>query len=314
VNTLPFLRHHTRPPSCVAQSLDPVPIPSRLTGRVLRNAEARAFTLLELLVVLAILGIIAALAMPVMNNFKPNYTANATKTLMDELARARQLAISHRTTVFMVFVPTNFWSDLNYATVASNQLEKQKMDSLMDKQGIGYAFVSLRSMGDQPGQPTVRYLSEWKTLPEGAFIAPYKFVPSLPSMFYTNDYLGNPAPAYPMQPFEYTSKIPFPSEYARPGRPNQPYIRLPYVAFDYMGRLIRFNDLTGQQKAPGNDLIPLAKGNVIFSHDQSTRLPLQKPPSFNESPPGNWTNAYNLVMIDWLTGRARGIQQEAQSR
>jgi hypothetical protein len=42
------------------------------------------------------------------------------------------------------------------------------------------------------------------------------------------------------------------------------------------------------------------------------RDPNKKPrvglPSFSELPAGNTTNAYNVVYIDWLTGRARALQ------
>ncbi len=266
------------------------------------------FTLLELLVVIAIIGIIAAIAMPVMNNFKPNYTANATRTLLDELSRARQLAISQRTTVYMVFIPTSFTNDPAYGILPL--LEKNKALKLLDTQLIGYAFVSLRSMGDQPGRPSVRYLSDWRTLPEGAFIAVNKFLPNNQVLtIYTNG-----LPAFQVVGFNRTSWVPFPSAEAAPYKLNpvrQPYVTLPYIAFDYMGRLAAF-DAYNRPVPARNEIIPLAKGSISFPRDPNTKQPIPGLPMVTESPPGNWTNAYNLVSIEWLTGRARGIQQEVR--
>src|ERR1700742_1178726 len=72
----------------------------------------KAFTLIELLTVIAIIGILAALLSPVLKNFsKPDVTVAATRQMLDAVGRARQLAISDRTTVFMVFVHSNFWAD-----------------------------------------------------------------------------------------------------------------------------------------------------------------------------------------------------------
>src|SRR5579862_1398413 len=62
----------------------------------------RAFTLIELLMVIAIVGIIAVLVAPVLIHFrKPDATEAATRQMLDDFARARQLAISERSTVYL---------------------------------------------------------------------------------------------------------------------------------------------------------------------------------------------------------------------
>src|SRR5208283_2964706 len=139
-----------------------------------------AFTVIELLVVISILGILAALTVPVLKNFgKSDATLSASRQLLDDVARARQLAISDRSTVYMVFVPQNFWNIAtgNYSTWFSSLTFAQQTaaTNLCDKQLTGYTFVSLRTVGDQPGQGVPRYLAPWQNLPEGAFSATNKF-------------------------------------------------------------------------------------------------------------------------------------------
>ncbi len=272
----------------------------------------RAFTLLELLVVISIIGLIAGLALPVMRNFKPNYSASFTRTLLDELARARQLAISQRTTVYMVFVPTNFWSQPAFARIASDPVFGPRAARLYDKQLIGYNFVSLRSLGDQPGRPSIRYLSSWRTLPEGAFIHPMKFAlplafnsAAVPFIIPTNAPNGTLVPAFQDYGFDLTTRtnsIPFPSDDAPIWTLNQPYIRLPYIGWDYMGRLV----------SKRSAIIPIAKGHLAFARDPTSKQAAQAIPTIIESPPNNVTNAYTVISIDWLTGRARAIQQEVR--
>lgn len=270
----------------------------------------RAFSLLELLTVIVIIGIIAAVALPSISKFKPNIMAAATRQLQGDIARARQLAISQRTTVYMVFVPTNFWAYTDFQALP--QSEKDKGTNLFDKQVVGYNFVSLRSVGDQPGRPTVRYWDRWRTLPEGIFIPLDKFgqrSTALPLMaMYTN--VPNASPpttnlAFQVLGFNVTNSIPFPSEFAKLYKTT--FTPLPYIAFDYLGRLV---DADGNL-AGINEFIPLAQGNVSFSRnpDKTAR---QAVPTLTESPVGNSTNMFALINIDWLTGRARVEQNQVQ--
>jgi prepilin-type N-terminal cleavage/methylation domain-containing protein len=289
---------------------------SGISNSRFRAALQRGFTLIEMLVVIAIIGILAALAAPVLHNFKPNYTASVTQQLLTDLARARQLAISQRTTVYMVFVPTNFWKETVYGQNWT-KADFLQASNLLDKQLIGYNFVSVRSMGDQPGRPTVHYLSSWKSLPDGGYIFPMKFRPPspLPAMnIYTNnssggannlafqvfsfDYANTPAPGSPV--------IPFPLENTAPsGSARSPYIVLPYIAFDFMGRMVS-NQGNGQ-----GAILPITRGSINFAHDPNKK-PIWGLPSFSEQPIGNTTNGYNLVYVDRITGRARALQQEVR--
>jgi len=267
--------------------------------------KGAGFTLLELLVVIAIIGLVAGIAMPVIGKFKPNFTASAVSQLVSDIGRARQLAISQHTTVYMVFVPPAFFTNPAYTANSTwFRSSPSRSTNLFDKQVIGYNFVSLRSLGDQPGRPTVRYLSSWKTLPEGAFIPLQKFAPfdsARPVLtIYTNNVLA--FPIYGFTRSDRTVRIPFPVEDAPTLSLPRPYINVPYIGFDYQGRLVTGRD----------EIIPLAKGSVSFSHDNLTKLPVEAPLSVLEQPVGSVTNSYNLVYIDWLTGRARAIQQEVQ--
>ena len=265
----------------------------------------RAFTLLELLVVIAIVGILAGLSVPAIKNLgKSNLQVGAARQLLDDVGRARQLALSQRTTVYMVVVPsvTNWWGYLPVAQQAAGT-------NLLDKQCSGYTFVSLRSVGDQPGQGVARYLAEWKSLPDGAFIATNKFNSfsyTYPNYYSIVDYsLTNVY--YPVSAFNYTNLFPFPAE------TNSVYIGgvaplLPYLAFNYLGQLT----VDGQNLAPVDQYIPLAQGTVGYAMDLNKNL-VPGPADFAENPPGNSTNSmFSVIRVDRLTGRATLRQQKVQ--
>ena len=271
------------------------------------NCES-AFTLIELLVVIAILGIMAGLTVPVLKNFaKSDATLGASRQLLDGVARARQLAISQHTTVYMVFVPQNFWTIAgpfpnSWWNPGLTFAQKTAATNVCDKQFTGYTFVSLRSVGDQPGNPTQYYLAPWQTLPDGTFIATNKFIPPTQSFHisqWDTDYNhASPVPINGFATNNFMSSsgpgIPFPTK-------DAPRVLLPYIAFNYLGQLTT----DGMDVSGFDEYIPIAKGSVLFARDPATKTFQFNPPDASENPPGNSTNSsYNIVHIDRLTGRA----------
>jgi prepilin-type N-terminal cleavage/methylation domain-containing protein len=259
-----------------------------------------AFTLIELLTVIAIMGILAAIALPAMRGLKPNAKAAATRQLLDAVSHGRQLALAQRTTVYMVFLYTNFYNGLGAADLL-------KVQPLLDKQLTGYAFLTLRSVGDQPGAHNPRYLTEWKTLPQGAFIPMGKFWCPAPGLSFTNA-TGLPNPLI-VPNFSTTNSatlsnpngIPFPSEETN----LTVSVTLPYIAFDGMGQLV--SGLPGQP-----EMIPVTEGSVTYARDPQSRETLAQPPTVNERPANNTFENYSMVYIDRLTGRARVERRTVQ--
>ena len=194
-------------------------------------------------------------------------------------------------------VPPGFWNDPNYGKFYT-LTDTTNANALIEKQMTGYAYLSLRSVGDQPGRSYPRYLSSWRTLPGGAFISEAKFnynnplnpVPVL--NIYTNSQL-----VCRIYGFNTNNIFPFPSENTLSADGSH-WIFLPYIAFDGMGQLVSGNSSTPEY-------IPISEGAVSISRDPNTKVAIQGPVSVHESPPGNTTNNYNLVYIDQLTGRAR---------
>ncbi len=225
------------------------------------------------------------------------------------MGRARQLAISQHTTVYMVFVKTNFWYAPIFPNPWWNKLTPAQLQvaiNLCDKQMTGYNFLSLRLVGDQPGQGSPRYLSSWQNLPEGNFIAQQKFRPPWPVS--PPFYIGAYKPNIPIYGFCVTNIFPFPTA----DSPTSTGLSLPYIAFNYLGQLT----FDGQNLANRDEYIPLAQGSVLPAMNAATKtfvISASSSPSVSEIPPGNSTNSmYHMVHIDRLTGRATLEYQRVQ--
>lgn len=196
-------------------------------------ARAAGFTLFELLIVIALIVFLAGTAAPAIRSLSRTAQINSgARQMIDHLMIARSLAISGRRVVYVIFLPggigTHYNSIMNWPYPDPRMRERDlvQLTNLVRSQYQAYAFFSPRTVGDQPGRPHPRYLSEWHRLPEGTIFVPDKFqdVGGLNQWFVLADSIPPE-----QRPLPYTA-FPFPSEYSPP-------LRLPFVAFDPFGRL-----------------------------------------------------------------------------
>jgi prepilin-type N-terminal cleavage/methylation domain-containing protein len=285
------------------------PISAQRASRLKRYASA-AFTLLELLVVIAIIGIIAAIAVPTLNAYRPNVLAVASRQLLDDLAWARQRAISDHTTVYVVFIPSCIQ---NLSATQPTGLPSSDIQHLLQGQFTSYAFYVNHQLGDQPGRPTVRYLTGWKSLPVGALIAQQKFGDGTPGTYpmYNSAYAPNVVTVNSTNicwTFDARDTLLNPD---LTPQPTPASLFFPYVSFDYRGALTSPWHTDGAQS--GHCVIPLTKGNITLPKDNTGAL-TWNPPNFNENPSGAWNdpNLHTYIVIDGPTGRAHVERAQVQ--
>jgi prepilin-type N-terminal cleavage/methylation domain-containing protein len=270
------------------------------TGSISRAAPWRvetpqaglAFTLMELLIVIGILGILATVSVPAIRGLtQSNTIAAAHRQMLDDLGLARQLAITGRRTVYMVLVPPtmrNHFEVINKDPVLTDQQKKRQLQyltNLISGQYTAYALFTKRSVGDQPGRNLPRYLTEWKHLPEGMMFWTNRFVDLKDK--WTQEAAAKPDTnrALPYGEFRFPTSI-------------APAMRLPYVAFNAKGQITYDDGFVA--RLPG-EAVSITRGSVFFEKDKDGNYVTTKAPDVIETA----KTAPTHVRVNWVTGRAK---------
>jgi len=302
------------------------PISSSPPDRIRRGSRpgSRGFTLTELLVVMGILSLITFIAIPAFRGFgQENVIGAAQRQLQDDLAYARLQAIKNRAPVYLVFLQPPFQQDANFPRslgLAHQRLlalpqvsdeDRKFRDSALriftnafPLQYSGYALYTEASVGEQPGVRRKRYLTEWRSLPEGALFPTNGLQIELPPFV---SGIANQLAFTNLA----TLTVPFPVGPDRAGEARElPVLDLPAIGFDAQGRLYNFLP-NGRPRGNGTTLadrfLAVGIGSALFQRKSglgaTNQYEFEAFPDVVETPRKNYTN--HILRVSALTGRAK---------
>ncbi len=306
---------------------------SSITGP--ERSDRLAFTLIELLVVISIIGLLMFIAVPAFRGFgQSNVMAAAQQQLKDDVSYARQLAVKNRAPVYMVFLmppwnesPDNFANQLAgihnsiLGLPQTAEFDRQYRDlalhaytNVFPKQFVSYALFTESSLGEQPGNKRMRFLTSWRTLPEGALF-PTNGMELLLPVWVTRQTNQVVVANLSARPFPF----PIAPEPDNVAVTEALRLRLPAIAFDAQGRLFNFDE-QGRPIGNGTTLadryLAVSAGSVLLGRhvvpkDQPERFDFQQTADVVETPRRNYTN--QLVRVSALTGRAKPLRPPLES-
>jgi len=132
------------------------------------DSSLKAFTLVELLAVVGVMLIVLRLILPSLDGLLGgDAQAMARTQLIGDLNKARSLALERGMPVYVVFMPL-----YDKVIIVSGNKHKFFSDdtaanSLLGSQLTSYAIYTEYLPGDQPRDPSTKWLTDWKQLPSG---------------------------------------------------------------------------------------------------------------------------------------------------